>query len=178
MKRTFFASALAVLLFANIAGFISHRVLRSRLFPTSATSPSEWVPPKILDNIPGQDLDGQPYIVNYDHSRVVLFVFAPIRCPLCPSLMEYWNEITESVASTGISTIGVAVEAKGLKKFLKSYPANFPIIHSVPKKVLMYNRLTNVPSAIIVSQGGNVDGFVTSLDSAEERARFRKMLGD
>lgn len=89
----------------------------------------------------------------------VVLAFFKISCPVCQYAFPYYERLARSLASTGVTVVGVSQDDEdATRRFVKSYGVRFPIALEDTRKFAVSDAygLTNVPTLFEVAQDGTI----------------------
>lgn len=172
----YFVVVLAFLVLANVAGYRTRANLQARLGLLRQINPSRVEFSQPLQPLEGLDETGKPVRIAYEQSATVLIVMQTAFCPECASTMTYWNTLAEFLQIPDVRFAGLFVDPGDADGYLMQNPAAFPIIRDVSREILENNGIVRAPLTIVVSRGGEVVDYFTSLDNSMSRNRLEERL--
>lgn len=106
-------------------------------------------------------MDGSKFSLQDALNRgLVLAVFFKISCPTCQYALPYFERIYKTYGKGKLSIVGISQnDRKDTADFMKKYGVTFPILLDDAKTFPASNAygLTNVPSALWISEGGEIE---------------------
>ena len=90
--------------------------------------------------------------------KVVYLDFWASWCGPCRQSFPWMNQMQTQFADAGFTVLSVNLDAKPelAKKFLDTYPANFPIFYDHKGKVAKALKVKGMPSSYIIDRNGQI----------------------
>lgn len=91
----------------------------------------------------------------------VLLAFFKISCPVCQYAFPFFERVFQSNRAANVTILGVSQDrATSTKPFLEEFGVSFPVAIDEERNQYAVSRaygLTNVPTAFLISPGGEVE---------------------
>lgn len=104
-------------------------------------------------------VDGKTYKLSDFAGKVIILDFWDTWCPPCRMEIPDFVDLQKQYGPKGLQIVGIAFGREGLdavKKFIKQYGINYPILLASPKVVEDYGGIQGIPTTFVIDQQGNI----------------------
>lgn len=112
---------------------------------------------KPLPNLTLDTISGEKWSLNESRGRVVLMNFWATWCEPCRAETPMLVELNKKYKTRGLTTVGIALDEDGaaiIKKFVREYKIDYPILLPVPKSRLA--QIDPVPTTLLIDREGRL----------------------
>jgi len=122
------------------------------------------------------DLNGKLVKFSNFRGHVLIVDFWATWCAPCRVEVPHFVELQKQYGDKGLTVIGVSLDEQGpegVKKFVKGFGVNYPIVIGNEKVVEAYGRIDAVPTAFVIDRQGRI---VSRHIGYEDKAVFEKEI--
>jgi peroxiredoxin len=122
------------------------------------------------------DLSGNTVSLNALQGKVVIINFFATWCGACRTEIPKFVYLYKKYNPQGIEMIGVSLdrnEPKLLKRFLKKYHVQYPVVFATRDMLYKYGSFSAIPATVIVNREGMIDQMIVGGRSKDV---FEKMV--
>jgi len=125
-------------------------------------------------------VDGKPFsLAEALQKGPVLLAFFKTSCPVCQYAFPFFERVYQANREQNVTVLGVSQDAaKDTKGFLKDYGVSFPVAlddKSHGYAVSNAYGLTNVPTAFLISPGGEIEVSSVGWSKADVEEIHRRL---
>lgn len=126
------------------------------------------------------DLDGKTVKSSDFRGKVVILDFWATWCLPCRVEIPHFVELQKQYGDKGLVVIGVSLdeqEPKVVKKFVKQFGMNYPVVVGNEKIAEAYGGIDGIPTAFVIDrQGRIVRGYIGYNDKAAFEKEIQSLL--
>jgi thiol-disulfide isomerase/thioredoxin len=126
------------------------------------------------------DLNGKPVKFSDFRGHVLIVDFWATWCAACRLEIPHFVELQKQYGDKGLMVIGVSLDEQGpevVKKFVKRFGVNYPIVIGNEKVAEAYGGIDAIPTTFVIDrQGRIVSGHIGYDDTAAFEKEIQSLL--
>jgi thiol-disulfide isomerase/thioredoxin len=122
------------------------------------------------------DLNSKPVRFSDSRGKVVILDFWATWCVPCREEIPHFVELQKQYGNKGLTIIGVSLDEQGpevVKKFVKRFGVNYPIVIGNEKVVEAYGGIYAIPTTFVIDRQGRI---VNRHIGYDDKAVFEKEI--
>lgn len=126
------------------------------------------------------DLNNKVVRLSKFKNKIIILNFFATWCPPCRKEIPGFVEFYKKYKSRGVVLLGICLDAKNIKRikrFVKSYKINYPVLIGTRKVVMDYGGIRAIPTTFFINHNGEiVDRIIGYADKKELEEIVDKLI--